>query len=198
MFKNFLRKSINMDRVGLLGNKGCGKDTLADYLVKEKQFIKYSFADPVKEIAKIMFNLNEEQLNGNLKEVIDDRWGISPRVMFQRIGTEFGQYKIYELFPELKDKIVSRGLWLKLFEDFLEKNKDKNIVIADVRFNHEVHILKKHNFNIIKINREHELNDSHISENEIKLINRVDYEIDNNGSKEDLFSKYNKFIYIPF
>ena len=187
-----------MDRVGLLGNKGCGKDTLADYLVEEKQFIKYSFADPVKEISKIIFNLNEEQLNGNLKEVIDDRWGISPRVMFKRIGTEFGQYKIYELFPELKDKIVSRGLWLTLFEDFLEKNKDKNIVIADVRFNHEVNILKKHNFNIIKINRNRELNDSHISENEIKLIKHIDYEIDNNCSKEALFSKYNKFIYIPF
>jgi len=110
-----------MDRVGLLGNKGCGKDTLADYLVKENQFIKYSFADPVKEIAKIMFNLNEEQLNGNLKEVIDDRWGVSPRVMFQRIGTEFGQYKIYELFPEIKDKIVVKGLWVKLFEDFFKR-----------------------------------------------------------------------------
>ena len=57
-----------MDRVGLLGNKGCGKDTLADYLVKEKQFIKYSFADPGKEIAKIMFNLNEEQLNQYFKK----------------------------------------------------------------------------------------------------------------------------------
>ena len=187
-----------MDKIGLLGKKGSGKDTLANYLVNEKDFVKYSFATPIKEIAKIMFNLNEEQLNGNLKEVLDERWGISPRVMFQRIGTEFGQYKIYELFPELKDKIVSRGLWLKLFEDFLEKNKDKNIVIVDVRFNHEVDFLKKHNFNIIKINREDVLNDSHISENEIKLIKHIDYEIDNNRSKEHLFSQIDKFIYIPF
>ena len=187
-----------MDRVGLLGHKGSGKDTLADYLVKEKQYIKYSFAEPVKEIAKIMFNLNAEQLNGNLKEVIDDRWGVSPRTMFQRIGTEFGQYKIYELFPELKDKIISRGLWLKLFEDFLEKNKDKNIVIADVRFNHEINVLKKHNFNIIKINRNIELNDSHISETEIKLIKHIDYNIDNNGTKLELYSQFDKFIYIPF
>ena len=40
-----------------------------------------------------------------------------------------------------------QGLWLKLFEIFLEKNKDKNIVIADVRFKHEVDFLK----NIISI-----------------------------------------------
>ena len=187
-----------MDRVGLLGNKGCGKDTLADYLVKDKEFIKYNFADPIKEIARNMFNLSEPQLYGNLKEDTDERWGLSPRVMFQRLGTEFGQYKIYELFPELKDKISSRGLWLKLFEDFLEDNKDKNIVVADVRFNHEVNILKKHNFNIIKINRENNRNDSHISENEIKLIKHTDYEIDNNSTKEALFTRYNDFIYIPF
>ena len=189
---------MDIDRIGLLGNKGSGKDTLADYLVKEKQYIKYSFATPVKEIAKNLFNLNEEQLNGNLKEVIDDRWGVSPRVMFQRIGTEFGQYKIYELFPEIKDKIAAKGLWVKLFEDFLKENKDKNIVIADVRFNHEVNILKKHNFNIIKINRNTELNDSHISENEIRLIKHIDYEIDNNGTKEQLYSQFDNFIYIPF
>jgi len=67
-----------------------------------------------------------------------------------------------------------------------------------VRFNHEVNILKKHNFNIIKINRNRELNDSHISENEIKLIKHIDYEIDNNGSKEQLYSQFDKFIYIPF
>jgi hypothetical protein len=187
-----------MARIGLLGRSNSGKDTLADYLVKEKQYVKYSFADPIKEIAKIMFNLSSEQLNGNLKEVIDERWSISPRVMFQRIGTEFGQYKIYDLFPELKDKISSRGLWLKLFEDFLEENKDKNIVIADVRFNHEVNILKKHNFNIIKINRDDELNDSHISENELKLIKPINYEINNNSTKEHLYSQFDKFIYIPF
>ena len=82
---------------------------------------------------------------------------------------------------------------VKLFEIFLDNNKDKNIVIADVRFKHEVDFLKKHNFNIIKIN-----NDSHISEKEINLIKNVDYEINNNSTKEDLFTHYNDFIYIPF
>jgi hypothetical protein len=186
-----------MDRIGLLGNAGSGKDTLADYLVNDKEYIKYNFADPIKEISKIIFNLSDEQLYCS-KDIIDERWGLSPRIIFQRIGTEFGQYKIYDLFPELKDKIAYRGLWLKLFEVFLEANKDKNIVIADVRFKHEVDFLKKHNFNIIKINRENNKNDSHISEKEINLIKNVDYEINNNSTKEDLFTHYNDFIYIPF
>ena len=56
-----------MECIGLLGQKGSGKDTLADYLVNNKGFVKYSFATPVKNISKILFNLSYEQLYGNLK-----------------------------------------------------------------------------------------------------------------------------------
>ena len=85
-----------------------------------------------------------------------------------------------------------------LFEKFLEDNKDKNIVISDVRFNHEVDYLKKLNFNIIKINRNNNKNDTHISETEINLIKDIDYTINNNSSKDNLYNEFNKFIYIPF
>ena len=182
-----------MERIGLIGTKGSGKDTLADYLVNTKGFVKYSFAKPVKDISKILFNLSEEQLYGNLKETIDDKIGISPRVIFQRLGTEFGQDLIYKLFPELK---IKKNTWLKLFDLFLEKNKDKNIVIADVRFVHEINYLKKLNFNIIKIYRKDSLIDNHVSEKQNDLY--YDFNIENNDSKEDLFSKYNNFIYNPF
>ena len=187
-----------MERIGLIGTKGSGKDTLADYLVLNKNFIKYSFANPVKNIAKILFDLDDSQLNGINKEVIDTRWGISPRVMFQRLGTEFGHYKIYELFPELKTKIKERELWLKMFKLFLEKHSDKNIVIADVRFRHEEDYLKKINFNLIKINRNKLNIDSHISELELNSITTIDYTINNNGSKEELYSNFEHFIYVPF
>lgn len=183
-----------MEYIGLLGKKGSGKDTLADYLVNTKGFVKYSFAKPIKDIAKILFNLSEQQLYGDLKEQVDKRWGISPRIMFQRLGTEFGQFKIYELFPELK--IKDKEIWLSLFDIFLEANKDKNIVIADVRFKHEIEYLKKLNFNIIKINRKDSLMDNHISEKQNDLY--YDYLIENNNSKEALFNKYEDFIYIPF
>ena len=187
-----------MDYVGILGKKGSGKDTLADYLVEHNGFIKYSFIDPIKNIVKILFNLSDTQVNGYLKENVDKRWGLSPRVILQRFGTEFGQYKIYELFPELKTKVPKRNMWMKLFDIFLEENKDKNIVIADVRFQHEVDYLNTLNFNIIKLNRSLNKMDSHISENEIDLINNYDYVIDNNSTKEELYGNYENFIYIPF
>ena len=78
---------------------------------------------------------------------------LEDREIIQKIGTEIGQFMLFDIFPKLKDKISYRYFWLKHFEIFLENNKDKNIVISDVRFIHEVKYLKKLNFNIIKINR---------------------------------------------
>ena len=51
-----------MDRIGLLGRTCSGKDTLADYLVKDTEFVKYNFAVPIKVISKIIFSLSDEQL----------------------------------------------------------------------------------------------------------------------------------------
>ena len=41
--------------IALTGKKGCGKDTIANYLVEKYGFINYGFADPIKEVGKILF-----------------------------------------------------------------------------------------------------------------------------------------------
>ena len=71
--------------IGIIGKKYSGKDTAADYLVTNHNFTKMAFADPVKKITKELFNFNNEQLYGNLKETVDERWGISPREAFRRL-----------------------------------------------------------------------------------------------------------------
>ena len=92
--------------IGFIGRKSSGKDTSADYLIERYNYYKVAFGDPVKNVCKQLFLLSNEQLTDHtLKETIDNRWGISPRVMFQRIGTEFGQDYIFRLFPELKNTV---------------------------------------------------------------------------------------------
>ena len=76
--------------IGFLGNKGSGKDTAGNYLVKHHNYKRYAFADPIKEIARHLFNLDDTQLYGDKKDMIDERWNLTPRTIFQRLGTEFG------------------------------------------------------------------------------------------------------------
>ena len=84
--------------IGLVGNEHVGKDTIANYLCKIYNFRKYSLADPIKEIAHTVFNWSEHQLNGKLKDNLDEETGIVPREFFKWIGTDVFQYAIHEKF----------------------------------------------------------------------------------------------------
>ena len=87
--------------IGICGRKRCGKDTVADYLVKNYNFVKYNFGDQVKLICKLMFDFSDEQINGDLKDVVDPRWNIKPRDTFQVFGTDFAQY-LPEKLPNIE------------------------------------------------------------------------------------------------
>jgi hypothetical protein len=67
-------KHLNIDVVGITGFKRHGKDTTGDYLCEKYGFTKLAFADPLKEICKILFSFNEDQLYGGSKEVVDSFW----------------------------------------------------------------------------------------------------------------------------
>ncbi len=73
--------------IGFCGKAGSGKDTASLFFKKyDSEFM--SFAGPIKESAKILFNLTDEQLSDRvLKETIIPTWGLSPRQILQRLGT---------------------------------------------------------------------------------------------------------------
>ena len=148
--------------IGIGGKKGSGKDTLAKYLINNYNYKRYAFGDPVKEVCKV-FDLSEDQLYGNMKDIYDERLGVYPRELFQKIGTEFGRKFIHELFPDLK---INKGdLWVDKFTNYYEKNKSVNIVITDVRFESEIKSIKDKGGILIYIKRSNEnKNDNHLSE----------------------------------
>ena len=195
------QNTLERKLIGIIGLKNSGKDTVGDYLKENFGFTKYAFAHPVKQICKSLFSLTDEQLEDRiLKERKDDRWGLSPREMFQRIGTDFGQFAIFKIFPELKGRVSYRELWVKLFEEWLEKTPKLNVVVTDIRFKHEAKKIKELGGLIVKINRNTGITDSHISEIELNQItpNFIDFEIDNNYELVDLYSQIDKIIYMPF
>lgn len=177
--------------IGITGKKFSGKDTLADELVLNHNFIKYSMADPLKDALKALFGFTDEQLYGNQKEIIDTRWKITPREVMQFFGTQVMQYKIQELIPDLE-----RNFFVKRFEDFCKKNKDKNIVVADIRFQHEINSIKKLNGYIIRVTRDNLNNNlsEHISESGLEALINVDYIVKNNSSKQEAFLILKKIL----
>ncbi len=54
--------------IGISGLAGSGKDTSADHLVKNHNFVKVSFADPLKRVARDIYDFSDQQLWGPSSE----------------------------------------------------------------------------------------------------------------------------------
>ncbi len=174
-----------MELIGITGKKYHGKDTIGN-IFKKYGYVQLSFAQPLKDACKIIFHFNDDQLNGDKKEIIDDYWQTTPRSILQFVGTELFRDQLHKVI-----KFIDKDIWVKSLEKQIEllKLNDKNvkIVVTDVRFNNEIELIKKLNGKIIRVTRNNNFNyfDSHISENEIDN-HQVDWDIENNSTIEDL------------
>lgn len=200
--------------LAVLGKKSSGKDTFSDYLINHHGFIKYAFGDPLKKGIQCFFNLSDEQLTDEkLKEEIDERWGVSPRKLFQIIGTDIFQKSIYDFIPDLKlnqnqNQENIKGHWVYLFKEWylneIKKNPNLKVIVSDARFLHEIETIKELNGKIIKIIRPSKenknininINDTHQSENEINDIpnEMIDNTIYNDKSINELYNLIEKII----
>lgn len=174
--------------IAICGFKRSGKDTVADYVSKAYQYEKRKIADPLKKVCEYLFDLSYEQTDGNGKEVVDERWGVTPRQIMQFFGTEVMQYRMADLIPSM-----DRKFWIKRFvNDSAEYCVSKRIVVSDLRFLHEFsHVKEAFGAKTVVfriINNRVEQNDQHESEKEWLSI-PADYVINNDGCLEELHSK---------
>jgi hypothetical protein len=170
--------------VGVLGKKRSGKDTTGDYLVANKNFVKYSFANPIKRGAMELFGFTEQQVFGDAKDEIDPTWGITPRLVLQIMGTEVFQYDMPKYIPELQT--FGRGFWVKRFEQWYEQNRDL----------HEVDSILKMGGVIWSVNRPNLTSgDEHASEKEMDLITGITTEIINDRTLADFYNKIDNQLY---
>lgn len=162
--------------IAFTGRIHSGKTTLAKYLVN-MGYEKVSFADPLKKISQELFDFNDEQLYGNLKEVIDPRIGMTPRYVLQYIGTE--------LFRNW-----NKNFWVEVFQ---RKHSDpKLLVLDDVRFDNEEETIHKLGGIVIKVkSHKYEKISNHASE---KGIKNYDYKIYNDGTYEELYEALRELL----
>lgn len=115
--------------IAICGKKRSGKDTIADYISKHYGYEKVKFASVLKNLCKNAFNLSDDQVEHDEKDVIDARYDKTPRQIMQFIGTDLMQFEIQKFMPK-----VGRLIWTS---SLLESTKDKCVVISDMRFKHE-------------------------------------------------------------
>lgn len=179
--------------IGISGKAGSGKDTaalfIAENLRSRNPDVKceiMSFAEPIKSASKILFGLSEEQLTDRiLKELVDPRWNMSPRAIFQWLGTDVLRNTVDDLF------------FIKNMKNRIEKSSADFIIISDIRFDNEVSfILGIDGGFMISISRPGQLGQlgtsetSHISE-KIPIIpeSKFCYNIENNGTLDQFKQK---------
>lgn len=138
-----VNNDLGDDRVTVIGLSGLsrsGKDTTADYLCSRYGFVRVAFADNLKTACKHIFGFSEEQLHdSDSKDAADPRWGVSPRQLFQVIGTNLFK-------DELATILGVERVWIRSLNIHIQQLIEKGftrIVVSDVRFPDEAHYVLK-------------------------------------------------------
>ena len=177
-----------MRLIGIAAPARSGKDTVADILA-EKDYLKYSFAGPLKEGIISMFGLTSEHVDGGLKEEVLPWLGVSPRYLMQTLGTDWAR------------DIVNPDTWLILAEmkwKSLVENRGRcavsGMVVSDVRFDNEADWIRKNGGEIWHIVRP-ELNKvlDHASESGI-VVSTEDKLLFNDGTIQELGMQVNVML----
>lgn len=123
--------------IGLSGKSGSGKDAFAKY-VCERGYERVALADPLKRAVQASHGFTDEQLWGELKNVVDRFWGVTPREVLQKVGQAYRQ-------------TLGEDVWIRA----LMKRVDpaKNYVVTDVRYHNEAWDLAVHGAKLVRIER---------------------------------------------
>jgi len=207
--------------IGITGFIGSGKDTVANYLVAKHGFVRDSFAGTLKDAVAQVFGWDRELLEGLTPEAREWREQVDPwwakRLDMPRLtwGTEVCRGGFHN------------DIWIASLENRLRKTTE-DIVISDVRFPNEIAAIRKHGGVCVWVKRgalpewyecalrentTHEdrqwlLEDAgqlmpqkypQVHHSEWAWIGQTfNYEIENNGSIEELYDKINNLLLAGF
>lgn len=141
--------------IGLIGQAGSGKDTVArmlrDYWVRQKaDSVHLAFADPVRDLAVTFllgFGVRDARrwvTDPELKNVVIDVVGMSPRRIMQTLGTDWAH-------PN-----AGRDVWIRALENRLHDAVRAGmgyVVISDVRFELEAEWVRRQGGVLWRIDR---------------------------------------------
>lgn len=191
--------------LGIAGKKRHGKDAVAQALMNFG-FLRIAFADHLKWMSMHTWDLSFEQVYGDaLKEVADERWGLSPRHLLQTLGTQVGREIHSDTWIRKTFSTISKGargepvflpdLQARTYSEVqYDPSYAQRWSIPDCRFPNEAEAVKAAGGVVVKVIRPSILSaDTHASETEVDNI-KEDYLIINDGSLQDLQRKVNALM----
>ena len=181
--------------IGLVGFKGAGKSVVANTLVTgatdktgTKLWKKSAFAAPLKQGLQAMFGLSDAQLHlAEYKEVVDPRYGVTPRQLMQVVGTDLLRHELVKHFPEIPN------IWVSRMHEFIASAKAEgmNVVVEDVRFPEEVACIRKHGGKLVLVTRPDQQQQNGLTHESESYVGALPWDslIVNNGSVSELQAK---------
>lgn len=187
----------------LTGAERVGKDTIADYLVSNHGFSKYSVADPIKQAAQLILGLTDEQVHGPAKDELDPVLGIIPRDFIIWFGTNVCREEMHDKFPSLR--IPYGTVWAAKMASWIRKQlldatieyRQARIVIPDIRFLSETDVLSNiPEAKLVLVSRD---NGRPLMKYDIPaILDNPDiapkYHINNSGCCDELYEKVDKLL----
>jgi hypothetical protein len=172
--------------IGLTGLKGVGKDTVAAMLVKDYNYERRAFADPLKKSVAGLFDIPfhaVDKLKNDPHAIVSltvretgETHDMTFRHFLQRYGTE-----AHRDVPEM-----GHDFWVELLLPVRGYYAERSIVVSDVRFDNEAKRVHFLDGVVVEVSRQGVVNqDPHRSEAGLEYV-EADYTIFNNGSLEDL------------
>ncbi len=175
--------------IGIAGPAGSGKDTVANYIMRKAAELSVyydieieSFAGPIKAMLMVGLHLTPAQLYGDAKEIIDERYGKSPREMMQTLGTEWGRV------------CVGSDVWLEALDSSLDGARP--YVIPDVRFANEAEYVRDNGVLIHITGRNQGIGKEHASESGVNF-EEGDINIVNDSDLLTFLDRIGEALHLP-
>jgi hypothetical protein len=214
--------------IGITGFISSGKDTAANYFVAQHGFKRDSFAGALKDAVASVFGWDRELLEGLTpeariwREQVDPWWSsrlkmsnLTPRWVLQYWGTDVCRFGFHD------------DIWIAALENRL-RHRNGHTVISDVRFPNEIQAIRNAGGIILWVKRgpmpewyecaleenstpwdsQWLLEDAgqlmpqrypQIHQSEWAWVGSVfDYELENNGTVDELYSKLSNLLPMDF
>lgn len=165
-------------KIALCGTLRSGKDTVADMFREKYKFTSFAFAEGIWETIRLLY-----------PQIYARRHKEKPRRLLQEIGQKL--------------RMVDENIWVNYTFQRIEEVGASRIVITDLRQPNELEALKADGFFIVRVNAEPEVRIArakaagdnfdmqdllHETERHVEKF-RVDFDISNNGTLEELESQ---------